>query len=75
MEGNAFNARAHRLSYSADKDLLVLEGTGRSKAELWHRQGNRGAYMKSQARKIQYHPRTGEIDAHMDFIGVETPGR
>ena len=75
VEGNAFNARAHRLSYSADKDLLVLEGTGRSKAELWHRQDNRGAYMKSQARKIQYHPRTGEIDAHMDFIGVETPGR
>jgi hypothetical protein len=35
VEGNNFTARAWRVSYTRAKDLLILQGDGRTDAELW----------------------------------------
>ncbi|MBC8876841.1 MAG: hypothetical protein H8E44_46025 [Planctomycetes bacterium] len=35
IEGNGFTARGWRIKYAKAKDLLILEGDGRSDAELW----------------------------------------
>jgi hypothetical protein len=53
VEGNTFLARAERISYVSDKQLLVLEGSGRSDAELW-RYPPSGGSTHAAARKISY---------------------
>ncbi len=50
VEGPGFTARAARMTYAQDKELLVMEGTGRSSAELWREQPP--GYWA--ARKIRY---------------------
>lgn len=37
IEGDAFTARAWRVAYAKTKDLVILEGDGRTEAELWRR--------------------------------------
>lgn len=54
VEGRAFTARAHRISYTEEKDLLVLEGDGRSPAELFHQTRVGGTVSRFAGRKILY---------------------
>jgi hypothetical protein len=54
VEGKTFTARAHRLSYAQAKDLIVLEGNGRSDAEIWRQQRVGGPASRAMARKILY---------------------
>ncbi len=54
IEGNQFTARGQRLSYTQDKDLIILEGDERLDARLW-RQSRPGAPVSQlAARKIYY---------------------
>jgi hypothetical protein len=54
VEGKTFNARADRLTYAEAKDLVVLEGDGRSNAELWRQTEIGGERSYAAARKILY---------------------
>jgi hypothetical protein len=60
IEGQSFTAKAARVSYSQDKDLLVLEGTDRTLADLW-RQEQGAPQSHLQARKIEYWRQTNHI--------------
>jgi hypothetical protein len=57
VEGTDFRALATRITYSAAKEQLVLEGDGRRDAELYTT-SNSGAL---KARKIHYWRRTGRV--------------
>jgi hypothetical protein len=37
IEGDAFTARAWRVAYAKAKELVILEGDGRTEAELWRK--------------------------------------
>ncbi|MEQ8786773.1 MAG: hypothetical protein RIC55_10765 [Pirellulaceae bacterium] len=54
VEGKSFNAQADRLTYAEAKDLVVLEGDGRSNAELWRQLEVGGERSYAAARKILY---------------------
>lgn len=58
LEGSGFSARARRLSYARQKDLLVLEGDGRAAATLFRQAVPGEAESKLSARKIMYWPGT-----------------
>jgi lipopolysaccharide export system protein LptA len=61
VEAAAYTARASRISYADLKGLLILEGDGRSDAELF-RQERVGAEMsRFAARKIYYWPATNRL--------------
>ena len=62
VEGNTFTARASRISYAEAKDLLVLEGSGRTDAELFRQERVGGATSKAAARKILYWPKTNRLN-------------
>jgi hypothetical protein len=54
VEGKSFTARGDRISYTTDKEQLVLQGDGRNDAELWHQQVKGGQYSYTAATKIMY---------------------
>jgi hypothetical protein len=58
----AFTATAHRVSYEQGKELLILEGTDRAPATLWHRERLGGQQIENAARKIQYNRVSGKIE-------------
>jgi hypothetical protein len=61
FDGQSFFARASHLKYSQAKDLVILEGDGRTDAEL-SRQERIGAPVNStQSRKIYYWRTTGRV--------------
>ncbi|MCS7305284.1 MAG: hypothetical protein NZ602_09290 [Thermoguttaceae bacterium] len=61
IESAGYMARAHRLSYTEHKGLVVLEGDGRTDAELF-RQPRLGAPRERvAARKIYYWPATNHL--------------
>ena len=64
VEGQAFTARAHRIAYAQAKDLLVMEGDGRTDAELFRQASVGGHTGRASARKILYWPGTGRM--HVD---------
>ena len=63
VDGNAFNARCIRMTYAKSKDLLILEGDGRSDAQLFTQQQVGGPTKEFTARKIFYSPKTGRFYA------------
>lgn len=77
VEGHAFTARGHRISYTQAKDLLVLEGDGRSDAELFRQASDSGQSGRAAARKMLYWPKTGRLDVDtfstLDFTGPLGP--
>lgn len=79
VEGHAFTARAHRISYAQEKDLLVMEGDGRSDAELFRQASANGQSGRAAARKMLYWPKTGRLDVDtfnsLDFSGPLGPAR
>ncbi|MCA9270362.1 MAG: hypothetical protein KDA41_17895, partial [Planctomycetales bacterium] len=77
VEGKTFTARAHRLAYAQAKDLLVIEGDGRTDAELFRQAQAGGAAGRAAARKILYWPSTGRMDVDtfrsLDWAGPVGP--
>ena len=71
VEHRDYVAYAHQVKYSQDKDLLILEGDGRSKVELIQR-GQRKAH--AVARMITY-SRTHRILRMDDGDSVESTTR
>jgi hypothetical protein len=61
VEGQGFTASASVISYSQEKDLLVLEGTDRSSAELWLQKRPGAPRSYTAARKIRYWRATNRI--------------
>lgn len=61
VDGREFTARAHRITYTSAKDMLVVKGDGRADAELWYKQkGGNSAYLP--AREIHFWPKTSAIE-------------
>jgi hypothetical protein len=56
VENVKFTARAARISYTQVKGLLILEGDGRSKAELWRQKYHSAPVSYFRAQKIEYWP-------------------
>ena len=60
-EGTDFLARCARLTYTQAKELLILEGDGRSDAELYQQKGGEGTDASPlKAQKILYFRKTGQ---------------
>ncbi len=57
--GEAFEARGRRVSYNQQNDLLVLEGDGRTDANLWHATRPGAPRNQLVAGKILYRPGDG----------------
>jgi hypothetical protein len=62
VEGKDFTAHADRITYAQSKDLLVLEGTGRSAAELTRQTEAGGPVSRTTARKILYWRTAGRVE-------------
>lgn len=62
VEGKAFTARAARIGYTSDKDQLILEGDGRSDAELWHQPSPGAQHSYTAAGKIRYHRKSNSLE-------------
>ncbi len=62
IEAKTFTARATRLSYAQAKQRLVLEGDGRTNAELWRQTRVGGPSSHAAARKILYWHGTNQIE-------------
>ena len=56
VENVKFTARGARISYTQLKGLLVFEGDGRSKAEMWRQKYRSGPVSSFRAQKIEYWP-------------------
>jgi len=61
VESTDFTARAIRMTYTEAKGQLVLEGDGRTDAELFRQQQTNGPTSKFAARKIYYWPKTRKV--------------
>ena len=57
-----FEATADRISYNDGNDQMVVEGTPRSPANLWHRQTPRGQRQHLTGNKLIYHPSSGSAE-------------
>ncbi len=61
VESAVYTARAIRMTYSEAKDLLVLEGDGRSDAQLFRQQQIGGPLAKAAAQRILFWPGTNRL--------------
>ncbi len=61
VEGRTFAARAVRMSYAGGKGLLVLEGDGRTDAELYYQAHIGGPTSQAAARRIFFWPRSNRL--------------
>jgi hypothetical protein len=82
VEGKGFTARAPRISYVDEKQLLVLEGDGRRDAELTRQTRIGGPQSKTAAKKFMYwrfDNRTEIIDGSSlelnQLDGLKLPGK
>jgi hypothetical protein len=62
VDGQAFSARAHKLTYVQGKDQLVFEGDGRSVAELYQQSLPGGSRNHFRASRLEYRVSTGEAE-------------
>ncbi len=62
VEGRTFTARAHRMAYTQAKELLVLEGTGQSDAQLWRQTQIGSPAARAAARKILFWRSTNRVE-------------
>jgi hypothetical protein len=73
-EGSGYTARGDRLTYSEEKDQIVLRGDGYSPAEIFQDQPGGGQRRETAANELTYWPtlqmvRVGGIKA----IGFDAP--
>jgi len=57
-----YTARGHRISYDQGKELLILEGDGRNKAELWREMQIGAERLYTAALKISYWLKTKQVN-------------
>src|SRR5690606_4980094 len=62
VEGQTFTARAERMAYAQAKELLVLEGTAKTDAQLWRQPHVGAAASHAAARKILYWRDTNRVE-------------
>lgn len=62
VEGSEFTARAHRMAYTQAKELLVLEGSAHTDAQLWRQTQIGGPSSHAAARKILYWRATNRVE-------------
>jgi hypothetical protein len=60
-EDKTYTARATRMSYSQAKDLLILEGDGRTDAELFLQQTKAGIPARTAAQKMLFWTQTHRV--------------
>ncbi len=60
-EDGSFTARAVRMTYTQAKNLLLLEGDGRTDAVLSQQRQIGGRESKFAARRILYRPKSGQV--------------
>jgi len=71
VESTTYTALADRITYDGAKDLLVLSGDGRTKAELY-RQLQPGAERDHQAAdNLYYHPKTNQMGSAAGVRSLE----
>ena len=74
VENTMFTARAARLTYTQAKDLLILEGNGRSDARLFRQVRNGAVPSEAAARKIFFWPSTNRVEVdEARFIDLTNP--
>lgn len=61
VEGNTFTARAPRVTFAQAKDLLVIEGDGRTAAELYHQKHVGGENSGTTAQRFMVWPSTNRV--------------
>ncbi len=61
VESAGYTARAVRMTYSEASDLLMLEGDGRSDAQLFRQQQIGGPTAKAAAQRILFWPSTNRL--------------
>jgi len=61
-EGNQYTARAHSIRYAQAKELLVLEGSGRSDARLWRQTRPGATASHAAASRILYWRGTDRVE-------------
>jgi hypothetical protein len=73
--GDQLTARAARITYDQKKDLMILEGDGRTDAELYRQLAPGARASKAAARKIFYWPKTKRsyVDGARSFDFNQTP--
>jgi hypothetical protein len=71
LENIKFTARAARISYTQAKGLLILEGDGRSKAELSRQKYLTAAISSFRALKIEFWPATRSSDERLRVDGAD----
>ncbi len=71
LENVKFTARAVRISYTQAKGLLILEGDGRSKAELSRQKYPTAPISSVRALKIEYWPATRSSDERLRVDGAD----
>lgn len=66
-----FSVQADVATYEEVKQVFVLEGNTRSNAKLWRRTAGGGTSPPTEARRIWYNQRTGDIKVEgMQFIEI-----
>ncbi len=76
VEGNTFTARAAKLKYTQSKGLLVLEGNGRSEAQLNYRAQPNSPDSKMSAGEIRFWPSSNRVEVNnAKSIDLVTPPR
>jgi hypothetical protein len=66
VEGSKFTVRASSVRYTSDKEVLTIEGNGRTDAEIWYQSVPGQPRTYTSARKLRYWIREGEFDGE-DF--------
>lgn len=61
IESSAYTARALRVSYVQDKGRIILEGDGRTDAELYRQQVVGGPSTKVAAQRIYFWPQSNRV--------------
>ncbi|MCA9185715.1 MAG: hypothetical protein KDA99_08850 [Planctomycetales bacterium] len=54
VRSDRYAARAHRISYAQSKDLLILEGDGRTDAHIWYNASGSSWQSHAAAQKMKY---------------------
>lgn len=62
VDGREFTVRAHRITYTSAKEVMVVKGDGRADAELWVDSKETGRKGYQRFREFWYYPKTGKID-------------
>jgi hypothetical protein len=72
VEGEAFFARATRMSYDEAKGLLILEGEPRADAVLSAQKRPGDRREECRARQILYWPKTGQLESSVRSLDINS---